>query len=221
VIITDISLQKKNPDRVNVFVDGAYRFSLDVYQVANLGIRKGREYTDDELTELLTESQFGKLYARALEYCIMRPHSEKEVRDYLWRKTRETKFKSRQTGEVKTKEGVSQEIADRVYNRLLEKKYVDDATFTKHWLEHRNQTKGSSKRKLVNELRVKGVASSIIEEALAGTERTDESEIQKIMSKKRHKYTDDQKLMVYLARQGFSYDDIKKAIATYDTAQAD
>lgn len=49
-------------------------FSLDVFQVADLGIRVGKEYTDSELTALETESQFGKLYARALEYCLMRPH---------------------------------------------------------------------------------------------------------------------------------------------------
>ncbi|HCR55918.1 TPA: recombination regulator RecX, partial [Candidatus Saccharibacteria bacterium] len=40
--ITDISLQAKNKDRVNVSVDGTYAFSLDVYQVGELGVRVGR-----------------------------------------------------------------------------------------------------------------------------------------------------------------------------------
>jgi len=214
--ITDISLQKKNPDRVNIFVDGAYRFSLDVYQVANLGIKTGREYTDDELTELETESQFGKLYTRALEYCLMRPHSAKEVRDYLWRKTRETKYKSKRTGEILSKAGVSQELADRVFDRLFEKEYIDDEKFARYWVENRNQTKGSSSRKIINELRVKGVQSAVIEQAVAQTERTDHDEIRKIIAKKRRKYADDQKLMQYLARQGFSFDDIKQGIQSYD-----
>ena len=86
--ITDISLQTRDKNRVNVSVDGKYRFSLDVFQVGELGIKVGREYTDDELTELEDESQFGKLYARAMEYCLARPRSVKELRDYLWRKTR-------------------------------------------------------------------------------------------------------------------------------------
>jgi regulatory protein len=34
----------------------------------------------------------------------------------------------------------------------------------------------------------------------------------KIIAKKRSRYPDDKKLMQYLARQGFSYDDIKKAL---------
>jgi regulatory protein len=217
--ITDISLQKKNPNRVNISVDGAYKFSLDVYQVASLGIKTDKEYSEEELSELQTESQFGKLYARTLEYCLMRPHSAKEIRDYLWRKTRETKYRSRRTGEIMTKEGVSQEIADRVFNRLEEKQYIDDEKFARYWVENRNQTKGSSTRKLSNELRMKGVESSVINAAISQTERSDVDELQKIITKKRRKYPDDQKLMQYLARQGFSFDDIKQALARYDTEE--
>jgi regulatory protein len=214
--ITDISLQKMNPDRVNVSVDGKYRFSLDVYQVASLGLKTGKEYDENQLNELETESQFGKLYARALEYTLMRPHSAKEVQDYLWRKTRETKYKARKTGEIKSKPGVSQEVADRVYKRLCEKSYIDDEKFARYWAENRNQSKGSSARKLSNELRVKGVENSIIEAALQETERSDNKELQKIINKKRNKYSDDQKLIQYLARQGFRFDDIKNALTEYD-----
>ena len=211
--ITDITQAVRNPDRVNISVDGKYRFSLDMYQLSSLGLKIGREYTEAELDELETESQFGKLYARALEYCLMRPHSKKEVRDYLWRKTRETKYKSRQTGEIRSRAGVSQEIADRVFDRLVEKGYLDDEKFTRFWIENRNQTKGSSLRKLTNELRVKGVESSIIDQVLAESSRNDSDEIAKIIAKKRSKYPDEQKLIAYLARQGFSYDEIKTALA--------
>ena len=211
--ITDIAQAVRNPDRVNISVDGKYRFSLDMYQLSSLGLKIGREYSEAELDELETESQFGKLYARALEYCLMRPHSKKEVRDYLWRKTRETKYKSRQTGEIKSRAGVSQEIADRVFDRLVEKGYLDDEKFTRFWIENRNQTKGSSLRKLTNELRVKGVESSIIDQILAESSRNDSDEIAKIIAKKRSKYPEEQKLIAYLARQGFSYDEIKTALA--------
>ena len=211
--ITDIAQAVRNPDRVNISVDGKYRFSLDMYQLSSLGLKIGREYNEAELDELETESQFGKLYARALEYCLMRPHSKKEVRDYLWRKTRETKYKSRQTGEIKSRAGVSQDIADRVFDRLVEKGYLNDEKFTRFWIENRNQTKGSSLRKLTNELRVKGVESSIIDQVLAESSRNDSDEIAKIIAKKRSKYPDEQKLIAYLARQGFSYDEIKTALA--------
>lgn len=193
-------------------IDGKYQFSLDISQVVSLGVKVGREYDEAELAEIEGESQFGKLYARALEYCLMRPHSAREVRDYLWRKTRETKYKSRKTGEIKSREGVAPELADRVYDKLLEKGYIDDEKFARYWVENRNLTKGASKRKLSSELAAKGVERSIVERLLTESSRTDESELQKIIAKKRSKYADEQKLMQYLARQGFGYDDIKRAL---------
>jgi regulatory protein len=211
MIITGITAQQKDKNRVNVMVDGKYRFSLDIFQYADLGIKIGKEYTDEELHALETESQFGKVYARALEYCLMRPHSSREVRDYLYRKTRDIKTK---TGEMK--KGVAPEITQRVFDRLTEKGYIDDEKFTRYWVENRSLTKGASRRKLQAELRSKGVESGIIDRYLSESTRSDESEIEKIIAKKRNRYPDDQKLMQYLARQGFSYDDIKQALTNHD-----
>lgn len=205
--ITNLTSQQKDRNRINVFVDGKYRFSLDIFQVSELGIKVGSEYGEEELVELETESQFGKVYTRALEYCLSRPHSAKEVRDYLYRKTRDSRTK---TGGVK--KGVSPAVTQWVLNRLVERGYINDEKFTKFWLENRNLKKGASQRKLVAELRGKGIEQSIIERFLAQSERTDGNELQKIIAKKRARYADDQKLMSYLARQGFSYDDIRNAL---------
>lgn len=209
--ITGISVQAKNNDRVNVSVDGKYRFSLDIFQVADLGIRIGKEYTEAELAELENESQFGKLYTRTLEYTMLRPHSAREIRDYLYRKTRSTKYKTR-SGEIKDREGVSQDLADRVYRRLLEKGYIDDEKFARYWVENRNQRKGTSRRKLSAELAAKGVARDIIDQYLELSERNDSDELQKIILKKQSRYPDRQRFIAYLARQGFSYDDITSAL---------
>jgi regulatory protein len=213
--ITAVTAQQKDKNRINVMVDGKYRFSLDIFQYADLGIKVGKDYTEEELVELETESQFGKVYTRTLEYCLMRPHSAKEVRDYLYRKTRSTKTKTR-TGELKDRPGIPEVITRRVFDRLVEKKYIDDEKFAKFWVENRNLRKGSSQRKLQAELRAKGVDSTIIEQVLASSERSDGTEITKIIAKKRTRYPDDQKLIQYLARQGFSYDAIKSALADTD-----
>jgi regulatory protein len=147
---------------------------------------------------------------------MMRPHSAKEVRDYLWRKTRTTRVKARDTNEIREKPGVSQAIADRVYERLLERGYVNDESFARYWAENRQATKGISTRKLVSELRSKGVDQSVIDEAMQNSPREEKSEIQKILAKRRHKYDDEQKLIAYLARQGFSYDTIREALDSSD-----
>lgn len=209
--ITNISSQIKNPNRVSISVDGKYRFSLDISQVVDLGVKVGKEYREEELVRLESESQLGKLYARALEYCLIRPRSERETRDYLYRKTRDTKYKSR-TGEVKERAGVSEDITKRIFNRLVERGYVSDEKFTHWWVENRNLKKGASRRKLSSELQAKGVDRKIIDSKLAESERKDEDELQKIIAKKQKRYNDPQKFMQYLARQGFSYDDIKSAL---------
>lgn len=214
--ITGLSAQQRDPNRINVLVDGKFRFSLDISQVTDLGIRVGKEFTEEELDEFEVESQFGKLYGRALEYCVMRPHSAREVKDYLYRKTRSTRVRNKRTGEIKDRPGVSVELTMRVFDRLVNKGYVDDANFTRWWVENRNQRKGTSRRKLQAELAAKGVASGIIEEALAATDRNDGDELAKIVAKKRNKYPDNQRFMQYLARQGFSYDDIKSALESQD-----
>lgn len=214
--ITGISAQVRNPDRVNISIDGKYRFSLDIFQLVDLGIKVGRELSEDELEELEQASIFGKLYTQALEYTMLRPHSAREIRDYLWRKTLSKKYKSKKTGEIKERQGVSQTVTERVFDRLSEKGYIDDEKFTRWWVENRNQTKGTSKRKLQAELRAKGVESPIIEAALQETDRSDMEELGKIIAKKRSKYADEQKFMAYLIRQGFRYDDIKSALAEVD-----
>jgi len=207
--ITGITAQTKNNNRVNVMVDGTYRFSLDIFQLSDLGIRIGKEYSEEELQALESESIFGKLYGRTLEYCLMRPHSAKEIRDYLYRKTRDTRTK---TGGIK--KGAPVAITQRVFDRLSEKGYIDDEKFARYWVENRNLTKGSSQRKLIAELRAKGVEPSLVERLWSDSERSDEDELGKIIAKKRNRYPDDQKFMQYLARQGFSYDDIKQALSS-------
>lgn len=213
--ITSISAQIRNPDRVNVSIDGKYRFSLDISQVTDLGVKVGREVSDEVLAELETESQFGKLYSRALEYSLMRPHSVREVRDYLYRKTLSTKYRDKK-GEVREREGYSPALSTRVLEKLQRKGYVDDEQFARWWVENRNQSKGISLRKLSAELRAKGVAVDIIEQAITHSNRIDQEELAKIIAKKRSKYRDDQKFMQYLARQGFGFDEIKSALADVD-----
>jgi regulatory protein len=207
--ITAISPQVKNPHRINVFVDGKYRLSLDVAQYSELGIRVGTEVDEEKLATLEEESAFGKLYVRTLEYCLLRPRSMREVRDYLYRKTKPTRAK---TGGIKA--GVSSALTDRVMNRLIEKEKINDERFSRHWVENRHIKKGTSQRKLAAELAQKGVVKEIVDRVLGETERRDANELAKVIAKKRTRYPDTQKLMAYLARQGFTYDDIKKALET-------
>lgn len=196
--ITDIRQGVKNPNRANIFINGKFGFSLDITQLVDYKLKIGKVLSDEDLEELKNVSNFGKLYQRTLEWVLSRPRSIKETRDYLRRKIYEKKL-----------DPVYQE---RILERLLEKKYLDDAKFAQFYVENRFVKKGISAKRLKMELYKKGVSESDIEQALVESERNDEEEIRKMIAKKRAHY-DDEKLIQYLCRQGFSYSLVRELVA--------
>lgn len=207
MIVTKITSQIKDPNRLNIFLDGKYSFSLSLPQVVDLGVRIGSEYSEQEVEDLRLSSDFGKLYSRSLEYALVRPRSVREMEQYLFKKTL-----NRITKEGNIKAGYSKQTTREVLERLIEKGYVDDKKFAEFWVENRHLKKGISSRKLRAELASKGVSSGIIDSVLSAGDRQDSEELRKVIAKKAHRYSDKQKLIAYLAGRGFSYDDITEAL---------
>lgn len=197
--ITDLRQGVKNPNRVNVFVNGKYEFSLDIVQVVDLGVKVGLALSAEKLAEFKNASEFGKLYQRALEWVLVRPRSEKEVRDYLCKKVFEKKL--------------DKNYIDSIVAKLKEKKYLDDLSFAKWYVENRFVKKGVSQKRLKMELMKKGISAEISGAVLVA--RNDEEEILKIIAKKRAKY-DDEKLIQYLCRQGFSWSLASELVRSYE-----
>ena len=210
--ITKMKQGVKNPNRVNVFVNNEFAFSLDVAQVVDFKLKVGKELSFEELEELKRASEFGKLYQRALEWVLMRPRSIRETRDYLIKKLRSSPSGGSSQGASPSliSSGESFEFLDTIISQLLSKGYLDDRRFAEFWVQNRFVKKGVSQKRLAMELTKKGVAKNIIEEVLGG--RDEEEELRKMIAKKRSRYDDPEKLMVYLCRQGFSYELVRKVM---------
>lgn len=211
MLVTDIKLQVKNPNRVSIYLDGRYSFSLTVDQLASFNFKKGDDLSLEEVEAYKDESSYGKLKAVALDYLLLRTRSKKEFRDYLFRKTLPTYDK-------KGKKIIryTDVQAKRIYEHFLNTKYLDDEFFAKTWVENRNLKKGVSKKKLYQELKQKGIEDHVIEQALGASGRDDLDELKKVLAKKAGRYKgDDNKLIRYLASLGFNYEDIKKAIEEF------
>ena len=120
--VSDIREAVRDKNRVNIYIDDKFFCSLDISQVVDLHVKIGRILDTKELEELKRASEFSKFYNRALEFTLMRPHSSKEIRDYLKRKTldRKLRVKNRKTGEYKTvlKQGYDQSLVEPVFKRL-------------------------------------------------------------------------------------------------------
>lgn len=220
--ITKISQQVRRQDRYSIYVDEKYLFSLNEYQLASSGLRIGKELTESEVESFATESQFGKAYERSLNYVMIRPRSEKEIKDYLTRtflypkpktyvnKKGERVFKKQEVDKAKVAE-----MIERVLQRLNDKGYINDEAFAKSWVASRQLHKKPSKRKLEQELYAKGIDQKIIATVLQNSEETEKDNLLELVKKKRRlvRYQDNQKLTTYLLRQGFNYDDIKECIS--------
>lgn len=232
--VTELKAGVKNPERVNVYVNGKYTLSLDVAQVVDYKLKIGMVIDEEKLEELKKASEFGKEYQRALEWVLMRPRSEREVRDYLAKRRMTKEAKKRKAGWDRDREiaeaiargedatslqkkakrireagGTKYDFDDLILERLVERGYVDDKRFAEWWVENRNVRKGASQKRLKMELVKKGVGLGIVDEVLGG--RNDSDEIEKIIARKRSKYTDE-KLIQYLCRQGFSYDLVREKV---------
>jgi regulatory protein len=194
VKITKISPAVKTEGRYNVFVDEQYSFSLDELQLVDLGLKKGQEITEQGLDELKGESSFGKNYIRAVDLISRRLRSEREIRDYAFRKQW-------------TKENL-----ERVIERLYERAYLDDEKFARAFVNSR-ASRNISLKKLKVDLMKKGIRSDLIEKTLSGDNDFDELvALKKLVAKKKGQYDDERKLIAYLMRQGFRYDDVKSAL---------
>jgi len=194
--ITAIKQQVKRQDRYSVYVDEKYLFSFSQDELLNSGLKVGLEVSAQELAELQNTAVIDKAYDRALNLISHRPRSEGEMRDYLRRKD------------------LTDHVITTVVNRLTERGYLDDSDFARRWVATRRLLKSTSKRRLSQELRQKRVADDIIKSVLEDDETNELEVLRELIERKRKqlKYQDNLKLMQYLSRQGFSYDDINTAL---------
>jgi|SRR5215213_4549074 len=195
MIVTSIKPAVKTVGRYNIFVDGKYSFSLDEAQLVQEKLKAGRELDDAELRRLLRESDFGKHYMRVLELIARRPRSAWEIAQYLRRK------------------GWEPDECQRITERLRQKGYLDDAAFVEFWIRGRLAGGKKSRRQVEAELAAKRVAREVITSAghLFPPE-SDRTALAALIQKLRRRHDDPQKLMAALARRGFAYDDIKRAL---------
>lgn len=194
--ITSIKQQVKNAGRYSIFVDEAYGFSLGESALLKSGLASGQELTREQVDDYKKLSADDKVYNRALRYVAMRPRSVWELTVYLERKQ------------------ASESLIAEMITKLTDLGMLDDAAYAASFVRDRQLLRPTSKRKLKLELQKKRIAEVHIRNALDEVEVSETESLDQVVAKKRRqaKYQDDDKLMQYLARQGFGYGDIKSAL---------
>jgi regulatory protein len=187
--ITALRYQKRNKNRVNVYVDHRYAFGLAAIVAASLKV--GQTLSDADIARLKSRDEAEYAYDRALNFLSYRPRSEAEVRRNLRRKE------------------VPQDTVEAVIARLERAGLLDDIGFANYWVENRIQFNPRGPHALRHELRQKGVADVVIREVLAEIDEESMARTAAATGFQRFAHLEEsdirRKLVAYLARRGFSY----------------
>jgi regulatory protein len=194
--ITSIKQQIKNPERVSVFVEGKYTFSLSLDELLKYKVKSNDELSASDVKKFKKISADGKLRARSLEWLLNRPRAEREFRDYLYRKKAEP------------------EQIENLVNEFSEKGYLDNAKFAS-WFAELLTRRGKSNRAIMAELFKKGIGRDIVDDSINSEAGNEVERLKNIIEKKRKlsRYKNNpQKLTQYLISQGFSYQLVKETL---------
>jgi regulatory protein len=187
--ITAIEAQKRNPNRVNIHLDGEFAFGLT--RITAAWLKVGDMLTEEKIANLQTEDARERALQQALLFLSYRVRSEKEIRQNL------------------LKHEFPEEVIETTLEKLRTGGLANDNEFARAWVENRNTFRPRSRRALTMELRQKGLDDETVKAAVADV---DEEALAYESARKRAprfkglEWGDfRKKLSEYLARRGFPY----------------
>jgi len=187
--ITGMQVQKKNPDRVNIYLDGEFAFGLA--RIVAAWLKNGQKLDEAKIASLLEEDGRERAYQQAMLFLSYRARSEEEVRRNL------------------RKHEYSEPVIETVLERLRVARLADDDGFARAWVDNRSTFRPRSRKALALELRQKGIPEETVRSAIEGV---DEAALAYQAALKRAPRLSGlewkdfrEKLGGYLGRRGFPY----------------
>ncbi|MGC4105039.1 MAG: RecX family transcriptional regulator [Thermomicrobiales bacterium] len=202
--ITAITPQRHDPERVSIFLDGAFAFGLHAALVLEHGLQPGFDLDEATARDLLAADEIRRAIATALNALAYRARSEGEIAQRLRQK------------------GFEQPSIDATLERLRDWRYVDDHDFASRWIENRQEHRPRSERMLSQELRQKGVDPATIAGTLADAAIDEVADARDLAMKQRAKLsaldpdTQTRRITGFLSRRGYGWDVIRQALDTPD-----
>jgi len=198
VVITRLIASKGRNPKVKVYLDGEYAFSLESVVALEAGLRPESDLSTEQFKKLEVANKLRLALSAAERLIAFRPRSEAELRQKLMRK------------------GFTEDVIMQALDRLRLGGLVDDAAFARYWAENRAAFRPRGQRLVQAELRQKGVASEVVQEA---TTNLDDAEgayfagLKKARLLHGYDYKEfSRKIGGYLRRRGYDYDAIKPSI---------
>lgn len=200
-IITKIEVGKRNKERVNIYIDEEYAFSISAELVYKENIKVQDKIDVDSLKKLADEDNYIKCKNTALKIIERTYKSEKELAQKLALK------------------GYDDHIIKRTINFMKEYNLLNDNNYATMYVKDKSKNVG--KRKIKYSLLQKGIDEEVIESEL---EKINNDEIKanayemaykkyKVLSKRENdNYKLTQKLYRFLMGKGYDFDLIKDVV---------
>lgn len=195
MVITKIEIQKKNKNRVNLYIDEEFYCGLSLETIMKNHLKEGQSINESSLEYLICETEKEMALNKAVSYISKCQKTKQEIFKYLLQK------------------GFDEQIINIVIEKLQEYNYVNDELYAKNYIKFKNKNNGS--RKIEMELKQKGVAENIAKECLEQYSCDRESVLPvalKYMKNKEKDLKTKQKAYRHLASRGFQSEDILFAL---------
>lgn len=199
-IITKIEVQKKNQDRVNIYVNNEFFIAIYTELVYRFGLKKGIDIDEDKLKSLLKDEIYIKAKNKALNILSKSDQSEKKIREKLSYDFEES-------------------IIDKVIIFLKNNNFINDDILAQKIVNTNINLNKCGINKIKQNLYIKGINKNSIDEALGDVDYNIEFENAMYLAKKRYNRIKNedkrkiyQKISQHLAYKGFNYDIIKRVL---------
>lgn len=203
--VTKIETQKRNKEKVNIYVDNKYLFSLTLNGLLASHLKEGSEITDSQIEELKIEDEPKLAFQHALNIISYSMKTEFE----LVKKLREKEF--------------SEPAIEQAVQKLKGYKYIDDDIYVTMYIKTKAIPNNWGEQKIISKLLQKGVDINLIKQKIEELYSYDEKKnaITKVAEKYVEKLPKDedilkkkQKLYRYLAGKGYSYELISSTVSS-------
>ena len=192
-IITKIEQQKKNEDRVNIYVNDEFFTAIFKELVFTFNLKKGDEIDEKYLKSILSDEMYLKAKNKALNILSKADQAEKKIRE--------------------------EDTINRVIEFLKKNNFINDNLLAQKIVNTNLNLNKCGKNRIKQNLYNKGLDESAINEAMSDIDSDAEFDNAMYLAKKRYERVKNedkrkvyQKLSQHLAYKGFNYDIIKRVL---------
>lgn len=200
--VTKIEYQKKNKERVNIYLDNKYEFSIDLNIMIKYSVSKDMELDEDFISDILISEEKNKAYNYAISLLSRSSKSVKQLKLKMLDK------------------GYDEELTEHIIEKLKENKYLDDECYSERLIHDKINYAKWGKNKIKCALYNKGIDKSIIDEKIR--EISNEHELERayeLAEKKMKSLINEEplkmkiKLSNFLLNKGFDYETVNKSVS--------